>query len=555
MNDKAKRQATAVIYTRVSSVRQAEDGLPIASQLEQCRKKAAALGARIVREFADEGISGRTAEHRPEFMKAINYCQEFEVAYFIVWNSARFARNKIEAPLFKRQLRAKGTKLAYVSNDIDPHTDEGWLSESVMEMMDEFYSRSVSKDTKRSMLKNAADGFFNGGRVPYGYRVIEEGKRRRLAIDDVEAPLVRRIFRIYSEERVGYREIAIRLNRDGLTKRGEPWNKKGVGLILTNHRYAGITIFNRRNHQERMTRDRAEWITAQSHEGIIDSALFESVQEIIASRGPVAGISSPRSRWAFTGLLYCGLCGTKMKIETATGRSRTYAYYRCGATIDGKGCKGFRFSAPAVDDFLLSTVSESLFRPEGLESSVQWLNEARNDPRASIERRELRQILVRELRDLEGRREKIYEVIEAEGKGAAVLQDLLDRASKYRTRIDEIEDALAELEALDERDGQPTDPIDAEKLAKKLKDLVLELRADDPETLRGFLGYCLERIDFQPDGRMHLTYYPERVLSMDGDPGPDGPVHRKGSWLPVRRLLRTAALDLPAPPRILRQVA
>ena len=48
------KKSRAVIYARVSSARQAEDGLPVQSQVEQCRAKAAALGAVEVREAERE---------------------------------------------------------------------------------------------------------------------------------------------------------------------------------------------------------------------------------------------------------------------------------------------------------------------------------------------------------------------------------------------------------------------------------------------------------------------------------------------------------------------
>ena len=40
---------TAVIYARVSTARQAEEELPLESQIQQCKAKAAELGARIDR--------------------------------------------------------------------------------------------------------------------------------------------------------------------------------------------------------------------------------------------------------------------------------------------------------------------------------------------------------------------------------------------------------------------------------------------------------------------------------------------------------------------------
>ena len=45
----------AIIYARVSTVRQADDGVSMESQIEQCRVKAAALGA-------DAGVDAGSTE-------------------------------------------------------------------------------------------------------------------------------------------------------------------------------------------------------------------------------------------------------------------------------------------------------------------------------------------------------------------------------------------------------------------------------------------------------------------------------------------------------------
>jgi site-specific DNA recombinase len=153
-------EKTAIVYARVSTVRQADDGLPIASQIEQATLKAAAMGAKLLKVFMDEGISGTTSK-RPAFQDAVSFCAQANVDYFIVWSTSRFARNKLDAASYKQQLKRHGTRVVYVSCEIDSDTDEGWFSESIFEIVDEHYSRVISKDTRRSMLKNAADGYFN----------------------------------------------------------------------------------------------------------------------------------------------------------------------------------------------------------------------------------------------------------------------------------------------------------------------------------------------------------------------------------------------------------
>ncbi|UUZ68043.1 recombinase family protein [Polaromonas sp. P2-4] len=126
----------AIIYARVSSKRQADDGLPIESQLERCRAKAEALGAEVVREFVDGGISGAT-DKRPAFQEAINFCSLMNVDYFITWSSSRFARNLMDAGRYKLVLQTYRTRLTYVSSDVDVTTDDGWL-------MDNFFACLMS---------------------------------------------------------------------------------------------------------------------------------------------------------------------------------------------------------------------------------------------------------------------------------------------------------------------------------------------------------------------------------------------------------------------------
>lgn len=151
----------AIIYARVSTAKQAEDGLPVESQIDQCRAKAEALGARIVQVFRDDGLSGRTSR-RPAFQEAIEYCEREQVAYFVCWSTSRFARNRLDAALHKKLLEKVGTRLIYASQDFG-ESDDAWLAEAIIEVMDEQYSRTIAKDTRRSMRQNAEEGYWNGG--------------------------------------------------------------------------------------------------------------------------------------------------------------------------------------------------------------------------------------------------------------------------------------------------------------------------------------------------------------------------------------------------------
>ena len=100
----------AIIYARVSTTRQADDGVSIDAQIEQCHKKAAEMGAAVLQVFRDDGITGTSALKRHAFQRAINFCAYNDVDYFIVWRLSLFARNKSDAARYNQILKESGTR-------------------------------------------------------------------------------------------------------------------------------------------------------------------------------------------------------------------------------------------------------------------------------------------------------------------------------------------------------------------------------------------------------------------------------------------------------------
>ncbi len=524
---------TAIIYARVSSVRQAEEQLPIEGQLEASRAKAKAIGAQVLKEFVDAGITGRSMS-RPAFLSALAYCEAHQVNYFIVWNTARFGRNKLDAGINKRKLRANGTSLVYVSTNIDPSTEEGWYAESFLEIVDEAYSRSVSKDTVRGMMKNASDGNFNGGRVPLGYRVVDAGLRRRLEVNEDEAPTVRKIFELCLSGQ-GCKLIAMDLNRAAITRRGKSWTKNAVALVLKNHRYAGQSIFNRRNHAEAIWRDPSEWVTTEGCEAIVTKEMFEIAQANLATRSPGTGSGSPLSTHPFTGMLHCPHCDSKMKIETATGRSKRYSYYNCGAFLAGKGCAGQRISAEPFDEWLTDALTKRLFVPEEVADIVKQIHE-RNGAWVK-ERAAYRGQLVRELRQAELRRANLLDLLELKGTATPNLGEVTERLRAHKAQIAKIEALLVEAEV-----PPPLQVADRDiaETTEWLRGVVADCQ--DPARIRGFFSAFIEKIELTPPHEVRVTYNLDRLVNRPRSEV----VHSETGWLPERAMLRTAiALSLP----------
>ena len=497
-----------IIYARVSSKRQADDGLPIESQLDRCRAKAAALGAEVLREFVDGGISG-TTDKRPAFQEAINFCSLMNVDYMITWSSSRFARNLLDAGRYKLVLQSYRTRLVYASSDVDTTTDDGWLMDNFFALFDEHVSRRVSSDTKRSMMKAAGDGYFMGGRLPFGYAAIPDGKRRRLVPHPGESETVKRIFDM-SLQGNGVKVIAMALNDAGTLLRGKRWAKNTINFILTSEVYCGVSVFNRVS--KRVANPPDLWVRVNSHPAIISTERFGMVQAGLTERRPERVGGQPRSMAVFLGLLRCGQCDGALTTTNGTSRNGTrHHYYACCNHMRGKvPCTFKNTRVDQFDPWLVSELLDKVLTPETVQNVVreatamggQWAKD-----------RELRRdSLVRELRATEARRGKLYSVLELHGTDAPNLADLGPQLRVLNDQIRALEASLIKLE------DEPTGPMDApvldvSEITGMLRGLVQD--CGDPKKLRTFMGSFVEKISVS--GTNVAVHYNEgRMMSLGG---------------------------------------
>ena len=512
---------TCVIYARVSTVKQAEKELPIQSQIDKCWKKAESLGAEIQKVFTDEGISGAST-NRPAFNQSITYCETFDVDYFICWSTSRFARDALEAKLNKRRLVECGTQIIYVSQHIEQN-DSGFIFEGVLELFDEYFSRQVAEDTKRSMIANAQRGYYNGGFVTYGYQlstVPENPKKSRLVPNPLEIGTLKRIFELKLNS-YGGKQIAELMNGEGRLNRGKRWTKTTVLELLRNERVAGRVAFGKKSRQGKLPR--SEWVIVDSHEPVIDPKVFDTIQEMM-DKQTIKAIKtggSAKSTRLFTGILKCGKCGQSMKIERAKGATKIYYYYNCGTKKAGNGCENRRINVSIFDPWMVDVICEEVLTESNLKSVLIQLN----DLCGSWAKRKRDNIndLVRQITELQKRNSRLYEMLE-DDSGVYDLQDLAPRLRSNNDAIKKLSTALA----LAERQTAPelkTTKKDLADLSEVLVDIIKT--SQNPSKVREFFKTFIDTIELQDD-EIKVTYRPEALVASRS-----GKVPSKDGWLPL----------------------
>jgi site-specific DNA recombinase len=496
MNSEMKKVA---IYARVSSDRQDVD-LSISAQLRALRDYAIKNGYTAVKEYVDEAESGRTTA-RPAFreMIATSKLKHPPFDMILVWKLSRFARNREDSIIYKSLLRKQGIQVVSINEPIED-TPTGRLMEGMIEVIDEFYSSNLAQDVIRGMRENAARGFFNGSRAPFGYirKKVKDGEKMRntLEPDPSHIAIVQRIFRECAEGK-GLKEITKDLNRDGIpAPAGGKWGKQRVHKILNNEAYIGCLVWGK-NHGGKSSlppvRKEGAW------PAIIDKEIFERVQVNLNARAPK--VTHPRvtsSHYLLSGLIRCRKCGAAYIGYAA--KSGRFHYYVCGTTYSkGKEtCPSQHLPKEAIERFVVDKVKGYILTDGHLAELVKLINEELD---SSIkEYKERIEVIDSEIEQWQMRLERLYDFVETK---AIEPVRMAQRITQLQDKIEEMRKVRLEIEkALQTRRLEPIDPQTVLDYVKDLKEFLEESNIFER---RAFLRSFIESVEVDDD-QITLNY-------------------------------------------------
>jgi DNA invertase Pin-like site-specific DNA recombinase len=171
------------------------------------------------------------------------------------------------------------------------------------------YSRELSVKVFAGQCRLIQLGFRQGGPAGFGLRrmlldqtgapkgPLKRGEHKSLQTDRVilvpgapeECATVRTMYGQFVDEGKSEQEIANFLNRSGIqTDFGRAWTRGSVHQVLTNEKYIGHNVFNRRSFKLKAQRVRnppETWVRKNSaFEGIVDAQVFFKAQQIIEAR-------------------------------------------------------------------------------------------------------------------------------------------------------------------------------------------------------------------------------------------------------------------------------
>ena len=340
----AKTPGRAVIYLRVSSAGQVRtdydpEGLSIPAQREACQRKAASLGAEVVREYVEPGVSGGSILKRSAFRQLIAEVRERkDVDYVIVWSVSRWARDQEDHWTARGLITRAGAKLISVKEPIGEDTSHGIMLEGVMAAVAAARRIEISEEVTRGIKRKIEVGGTHS-RAPIGYLNVREplpsgGEVRTVIVDPERGPIVRWAFEAYATGLYSLTDMATLLEARGLrTRPTARWTVRALALssvhhMLGNAYYTGKVVFKGAAYPGR-------------HEALVSDELFEQVQAVL--RGHRASGERDRvHRHYLKGSIFCGACGRRLTYSRNKGNGGLYEYFVCTSNQRGQCAQGYQ---------------------------------------------------------------------------------------------------------------------------------------------------------------------------------------------------------------------
>ena len=362
----------AVIYARYSTQNQTADS--IEHQKKKCHEYARKNGLTIIKEYYDEAKSGTQTLTRDWYNRMLEDSADHVFSKVIVFRFDRFSRNLRDFLNDEHRLNQNGVKVISTV-EITPEGISGKLIKYIVMIAAELYADSVSDHTTAATYSNAAKGNYNGGKVPYGYKVVAEGDRKKLVIDEEEAEILLAIFRLYAEGK-SYSDLAEYLDQIGArNKSGVRFKKGSFNSIFKNRIYGGEYCYGKRT-------DKAI-VTKMPELQIVPDELMEKVRQRISENKVLAGRKRGKRPYILSGFVKCGKCGRNMHEEGTSKITKKgklpYSAYNCPGTRDkdrhgNKKCDNRRVRRKYLERYVMDKIIRGLFGNASLKDVTAKLN-------------------------------------------------------------------------------------------------------------------------------------------------------------------------------------
>lgn len=386
----------AAIYCRLSEEdrnkqSETDDSGSIQNQKSMLLQYAIAQGWEVYSLYSDDDYTG-SDRSRPEFQRLLKDAEQRKFDIVLCKAQSRFTR---ELELVEKYIHGLfpiwGIRFVSIVDNADTANKGNKKSRQINGLVNEWYLEDMSENIRSVLTNRRQNGFHIGAFALYGYQKDPE-RKGHLIIDEEAAAIVREVFTLFSQGH-GKTAIARMLNDRGVPnpteykrlhglryqqpkrKNSTLWKYYAISDMLTNEIYTGnmvqgkygsISYKSKRNKP----RPKSEWYRVEgTHEAIIDRALWDRVQTMIAQKAKPFVVGTVG---LFARKVRCANCGYIMRSSKNRGRH----YLQCSNRHIAKdACVGAFISVEKLERIVvdeLNRLSAEYLDMEELERKVEF---------------------------------------------------------------------------------------------------------------------------------------------------------------------------------------
>lgn len=302
-----------VLYCRVSSKEQAEEGYSLEAQESLLKDYAQKKQLQIAKTFKiSESASGK--QIRKTFHEMVKYTEQNKINTILCEKTDRLTRNAKDAVEINDWIEANPERQVHLVKESVILNKESKAHEKfiwdIKVATASYFTNNLSEEVRKGYSEKIKQGWMPY-RAPLGYRTIGEQGHKTHMVDEATAPLVKMIFELYSSGLYSVPDLSELMYEKGLRSNisGRKVAPNGIYVILKNSFYYGEIPWGGKRYPGK-------------HQPIILKELFEAVQKVLKTGRPDKYV---KHNPLFKGLAHCGNCNHKISWY----EKKSHWYGRC----------------------------------------------------------------------------------------------------------------------------------------------------------------------------------------------------------------------------------
>lgn len=418
---------SVVIYCRVSTKEQEEEGFGRDAQETQCEKYCDKKGLKVLQVYREPGYTATETHDRKEYMKMHRRCLKDErISSIVVHTYDRFSADLEYVFVHLKQLAAAGVLVRDVMLDVDTSTSHGRYVQN-QEFVEAFHERDRCRERTRSAMQEAIHQGCYVAYPPMGYLTKGGvGKlKATLKKDPIKAPIVKWAFMQVYRGGVTLREVCNGVNAKGLTTRyGNVLSMQTFKNMLKKPVYSGHFW-----HRADQKFKKATW------PGLVSLKVYKAVFEKVTGQ-KARKLVRRDDQWEYPlkRFLKCSKC-THL---TASLAKNQYPYYHC----QGKQkCSTIRIPPSllhALFSFFLMGLVPKLGARELILATVLHLNKIRKSEYEGLRKSANFKLTALKIKESQVRKKLLYDSSIPDDICLEEIEDIKRREAQLREQLESL---------------------------------------------------------------------------------------------------------------------